>query len=198
MARQFTITVTATANGKSATGKTKLDVTPQGASEPFALAGIKNASILYKDFGDDDVELLFTFDENGRKFRIDSVFERNSQGAMIVDHNKREFWMVQTWLAPVWVQGPYETEFGPIGTPYIVKEDALDDYRTNRTKLVLGFECKIYSHTEDEVQYEIAVHEGLVLSESENGVEVLRAIGIKKDVPNAPAFDRTMYITWWP
>jgi hypothetical protein len=146
----------------------------------------------------DGLIIVFTFDNNGKRFRYDmfsEIEDPSNQITYVINHINKTLW----WgFAGQWMDMPYDYDSDPgEGFPFSVNEAELAPYQQPNNITIAGKSCKVYKITGGGTEIIIASWNGLMMLYEVNGDVIYMATAATLDVP-AAAFTKTFTITWLP
>jgi protocatechuate 3,4-dioxygenase beta subunit len=156
-----------------------------------SIFAIDKASVTYIIDGD---EVIITFDNNGKRLRLDSNYGKEDHGVIIFDELARIYTIGASGF---WMDFPYEgTSAGVVFGGFIYDEaiySQLPGFTALPNETIAGKSCKVFSYTEDGCAYKMGTWNGLLmLVEGCDGVTMV-ATNVNLNVPSN-AFSKTMNI----
>ena len=187
--------------------------------EPGAMTNVEKASVkyLYPSVG----TFISTFDKNGKRVRYDFI-EEGVHVVTIVDSIEKTYWyyapdfktsdleemlkfgVIEAYEVingATWVKLPYDQWSIEGNVTYLESyfdEATLEYYKQFKQPdnvVIAGKSCEVYIFTENEVEFKVAVWNGLMMLMEEDSIVSAVAQAVTFDVPDT-ALTKTLNITW--
>ena len=171
----------------------------KGGSEPGTYSQVEAASVKYFWGTDEETAVIYTWDNNGMRFRLDMLDQPDdnvSAMTILINHfDKTCFYGIYS-EPPTWSPYEYTYNDNPAGNSLSLDEDAMASYRVYPDVNVAGKICKVFEITSSGYKVTYATWNGLILLMEIDGEILLSAIDATLDVPES-AFTQTFAITWF-
>jgi hypothetical protein len=142
----------------------------------------------------DGSEIIFTFDNNGKRLRMDNNYGTKDHAVMIFDELAKVYTI---GTSGVWMDFSYEgNSAGALFGGFIYNETLLSQipgYTALPNETIAGKSCKIFSYADAGCTHKIGSWNGLLMLVETCEGATLVAIKVSPDVP-ANAFTKTMNI----
>ena len=174
----------------------------EGGSEPGTYTKTEKGAVKLRMSSDDsDSFMAFTWDNNGRRFRMD-MFNNGEDNisvlAYVLDHiNKKFFYGFNDGGSGTWTPQEYDPSSNPAGMAFAIDEEEMAPYRVYPDVNIAGKVCKVFKYSQSGYEYSYASWNGILMRVEYLGEQLFIAVSATLDVPNN-AFSQTFNVSWIP